>query len=629
MNATTIEAGLIELPLLMSPAAEVPTAFDSPSPGTIDEGWPDWLVGLEYEGPDGVPARIPRVGVEDLWLTEDGQPRQRMHKSVFLERVGATQGDLDLFHTLFVPRKKPFAVQARLGGPWKTVDHAIRENHIVRHLAGGRSVGVRAWESTRYACFDVDRHGCAIEEFLRRVEEVEACLRRLKIDPERCLRYPSPNGGRHIYVFFDRGIVTEELPGLFAAAGLRQSPGRIEVYPRVGQALRLPFGYTYAIPDTFDATDWVDFVRDWRAHRIPAYSVARLCEEVARIAAQREKSERIKGGWGGTRDKLADAAWVGKSRRTAMTPPRRLSSGEFDDLLQKQSWSKEDGERFETLTIPRAGVRTEAMKKLAWHLVFSRRLPEDEAAERLIDYAYVKGQHFSKDVGRDLELGARKVAKQARDLVARLIAKRGARPSVFDWRGFTGSEVRRVEEYLFRRSLPVGEVAQHAGFLLHALLFAKQFGEAGPAGWVVAIAVQRGMRKWPGCSQMRYLKYLDFFLSDPDGLLKVVRDRVFYSDVRKGQARTYAVAFPPSPTESEEYSLEDAVAKVVELRDEREAALARWEKEAQQRREEQDRRAVATGILLKIHRRTPTPTEVDAYVRNLYPQHYYGQAGAL
>ena len=97
-------------------------------------------------------------------------------------------------------------------------------------------------------------------------------------NPRSVLIQSTPSGGRHYYVFFDAPYGLDQYHALLHAVGLRHVPGEIEFYPSPNQGLRLPFGHIPGQPH--DPGAWIQFIDDYRNHRIIRHSLAALYDNL-------------------------------------------------------------------------------------------------------------------------------------------------------------------------------------------------------------------------------------------------------------------------------------------------------------------------------------------------------------
>lgn len=468
----------------------------------------------------------------------------------------ATSERIEDYRRLFAYRYTG-AIVTRVGqGPraWTKLPKRLGTNHIIRHLLGDCIPGLEpVWFGARglsrswWFCLDVDadRSPSRTEKptFAERLVNVQRALRRMGIDPDdprQVLPLPTPSGGRHLYVFLDAGYHLEMIHDLLESAGLKHTPGEVEIFPAVNQGLRLPFGFIPGQPHRLHA--WIQFIDDYRNGRIHRFSVAALRTNLDRHCdrwARQAQSVRIKG----TRP-------VAPPVVREVTPALADVPERYRELLARGIHTTGEAEELLALGVRAEGTRTQVLKHLAAHLVWFRHRSADEAAAFLTTWA-MDSRHRSKDIAADLAKGTTHVAAQ----IANMCRWYGARKqtSLPSQHGpvavrFALSELERLLPTL--QDLDSDEKRSQAGFLLYFLAFAKRHGKPTPerSAWDAAPAINAVVRKWPDCSHMNYKTRIGHAVAS--GVLTLVKDK-WQNPSGKGRARTYRLHVPVPVSGSE------------------------------------------------------------------------------
>lgn len=184
-------------------------------------------------------------------FTKSGKAKSRFTNEERLKLIGATKYDLTCFILLFCP-DRPLYAQTRRGSPdpraWYTPRGRLEDGSVLKHLVGNMIPNVnpvwiapRSWEVTRWIGIDVDLRGDK-KDFKRRKRQVVKVLKRLGIQGKAILYSRTPSGGAHYRFFLTDRIRVSDVRPVMAAAGLRDCPGEIEIFPRMDRGMRLPFG---------------------------------------------------------------------------------------------------------------------------------------------------------------------------------------------------------------------------------------------------------------------------------------------------------------------------------------------------------------------------------------------------
>lgn len=190
---------------------------------------------------------------------------------------------------------------------------------------------------------------------------------------------------------------------------------------------------------------------------------------------------------------------------------------------------------------------------MAWHLLVARRLPVVEAADRLVEWVYQTGQQTSKDVRDDVAHGTRKVEKWTRGVIQSLAkCPRQVNSIEKDRTHFSVAEVDAIRNLLGAKALDSSLLSVACSFLR----FAKLHGEPQPTGWLVQIAVNGVIRKWPCCSGMKYKPLIEALKTA--GVIELTRERRQTTN-GTGRPRTYLIKVRPEFRAGAEMSQEQAL----------------------------------------------------------------------
>ncbi len=461
--------------------------------------------------------------------------------------------EFEWFKELFVPKCKPHISQLEIDGArqkWSTVHHFLRDDDLVRHLLGDRVpsgntkwVGVFGWEKTKYVAIDVDLRGDR-PDFESRCWKVKKILARLGIRDECVLESPSPSGGRHYYFFLYQRVGLFHVRNVLSMAGLDHLPGQHEVFPTTENAIRLPFGH---LPhQDLDPELWVRTTRDLMQGRIPRVNWKRCVARAEMIYSRIPPAWLYRAG----RDPGSSQQSGSRLGKTKPTEPRssrnvnRATSsatmgGRYHELLARGIRNTKEAEELIQLGIQAAGTRVEATKHIACHLIFARKMGEQDATEFLVEWVYRTGRDFSKDVAADLAGGTRSVEEQTRDIVAwyELLRRNNSssKPAAPPQR-FAPAELDKVASVSLRVEKRLRKL--QALFGLNFLRLAKACGEYIGDHWEIRAATKEVLRTWKGCSGMRYKERLD--AACEAGLISVVKNS-WHNPRGRGRARTFGV----------------------------------------------------------------------------------------
>ncbi|MEQ8667556.1 MAG: hypothetical protein RIC12_00195, partial [Pirellulales bacterium] len=463
-------------------------------------------------------------------------------------------------------------------GHWSTVKHKLRDSDIAYHLIGDRLPGVESrwvgtfcWDNTRWAAVDVDCRD-DLDDFHRRCEIVEAQLLILGIPRTSLLVLPSPSGGRHYYFFFHRPVYIGLMREMLKYVGLEHRPGSYEIFPSPTQGFRMPFGHIPNNPTKPD--DWLEFIRKHQDGSFPRVNKQR-CWKRAKGYAERNGLAHF--GEATLDDVLSTNSMLqrGAHKSSSVAPIQGIPKRKKRDvpLAKPQQRSKvrdgnrqivtgpstgqsvkntADAENLIQRGIQAPGTRVRFTKQAAWHFAFAKGLAREEAEQRIVDLAYETGRTTSADVQADIRNGTRDVEQQTREIVGWVYDKRqNSKSSNSASRSASLFAPLEIETLAGRlRGIRNIDPADLGCFVLEFVRFSKTHGRHTKAGWESSPSVRGIMRKWPGCSGMRYKPKLDAALAN--GLISITRDK-YQTPNGTGRARTYAVLLPAC--RSEEWAL--------------------------------------------------------------------------
>lgn len=504
--------------------------------------------------------------------TRDGKPKSRYAAKERLKIMGATEDDLAAFIDLFAPRRPLYAVTTT-DDPrsWTTARGRLSESDVLRHLVGDlipsqcpRWIAPKSWETTQWIGIDVDCRGDR-EDFKKRCQHVKKALHILKVPEGGWLVTTTPSGGRHYRFFLTRHIRVSEIPRVLRLVGLEESSGQIELFPRENKGLRLPFGCNPG--RKHDPTEWVTFIRNWKAGNIPQVDWLdriRLAERHAQSQSgspSRLPREATKP----PQRPRRQARRVGEASPVALGLPKwkkQAVSGKenetdrrrYFELLSHKTRTPSEADELLRLGIRAEGTRYEVTKRLAWHLVRVERLSEQEAGDFLCDWVYETGRDTSRDVKSDRQNNSRKVEEQTRGLVKYAVGLPREQTVLGEF------AIDELDAMIKRfRGLEPDVVAGHISFALNFLRFSKLNGQPRNDGWECCVAIQGIVRKWPGCSGMRYKPKMDWLLGS--NLAKMTREKRQTGNVT-GRPRTYLMRVPVVSSSQVTLSFEEAEAYI-------------------------------------------------------------------
>jgi len=461
--------------------------------------------------------------------------------------LGDFDPELDAFVELFARRKTPY-IRRSLGGNWQTIHHALARDEVVKHLLADQLpgvpaiwIGTRAWERTMHAAIDVDFRGDT-KDYKQRCQHAEEILLSLGIPENRMLICPSPSGGRHYRIFFQRPVFTDYLPIVFGMAGLPLAPGQFEVFPSETKGLRLPFGHIPGQPH--DPMEWVRFIRDYgskvvsrvnwdqlvkRAQTLYQRQPITPSEQAATKSASPVRKELPSVGLGMPKRNRLDAsgssAHVANNHQAARVNQSRTKTVAAARI--EQIWNQ---------GITKKGTRVGLTKQLAWHLILVDRLSVEEATRRLVEWVYSTGRCTSKDVQADLARGSRMVEQQTAEIV-RWFKKRREEDGVFPVYRFATGEIGHIIKAV--EALPTELRLVRARFMIDFLNVAKRCGSKSENGFECRPSVDGIIKKWKNCKGgTKYKSHLDWSIQA--GLIRMTKEK----SQRAHRPRTYVVVVP-------------------------------------------------------------------------------------
>ncbi len=475
------------------------------------------------------------------------------------------------FVDLFAPHRDNW-ILSKGHGPrkWTTVKtHPLPLTEVVWHLLGDRIetrpvrwVGARPAGGVAVATIDVDadaeiprwptpqqlrqtEKACRNPTFGERCRQVEDALRSVAInpdDPDQVLIVRTPRGGRHYHFFFDGKHFDYQFSNLWNLLGLAHRKGCIELYPRQGQGVRLPFGH---IPGSSDPTAWLHFMQRYTTGRIHRHNLGALLESAARIAAPRPqpRSQALKSAPQSPSSQPATtprSQGIPKARRSFRDAGTDELSWYDRVIADERIHSQEDARRLIAMGIRREGTRTAALKLYAQHLIWFQGCTAEEAEAEMTQWA-MNPRHESKDIWEALRGGKDEVTPQ----ISRMCQwyaehQHGYQPGTPHSKFYAPEELSVFRTHLVR--LPTRQRRHQARFYLEMLGFVKRYGrplEDG-TGWKGCVAATV-MRTWPGCSGKRDKVRRDAALMA--GLL-VKGARPIRTLTRSGRAQEYKLIVP-------------------------------------------------------------------------------------
>ena len=509
---------------------------------------------LTLTGPTGT-ARPTTINGVALYR-RDGRPRRHFGEEERLAILGGHEEELDVFLTLFARRQVPFIVQKETAGErtgWDTVRHRLRRDDVVKHLLADRLTGTdpvwygtRAWEKTPFVAIDVDLRDDH-DDFWHRCHEVETALLVLGIPRRSLLAQKSPSGGRHYYFFPHEPVPTEEIQPVLELVGLRHCKGKYEAFPSETQGFRLPFGHVPGQPH--DPNAWLRFIRAYLSGEFPRVNWSR-CRKRAEGSARRRLENMVthsiipaRQATGRSSGPLRRRAEPSHGAPATQSPSGEELCGRRPEPRVSRVRSPVDVEHLRRVGIEAEGTRVQWTKYVAWNAIFVRGMSVDEASDEITELVYRTGKETSKDVRRDLAEGSRRVAEQTREIVEWFATQRdeGGHQG---GRRFSPREIDKVIDRVLL--LPAEARLPRLRFVVDFLNFAKRNGSKQDDGWACCPSVRGIIRKWNGCSGMRYKPHLDWAMKV--GLIEMIREK-WQSKGRKGRARTYAIHIPSRPYE--------------------------------------------------------------------------------
>lgn len=490
-------------------------------------------------------------------FTMKGTPKTRFSPAERLQLLGATEADLEAFVDLFCPDRPLYAVtRPKAGDPraWTTPRGRLPPEQVLRHLTADLTPGMpprwiapHSWEATWWVGIDVDCRGDLVD-FQRRCDLVWKALGILGVPTKGVLVSQTPSGGRHFRFFTNRKVRVSDIPEVIERVGLKESPGQIEIFPKRNKGLRLPFG---CIPgQKHDPRAWVTFIRRFKRGKVPkvnwwtcttraAEHHQKVLEAISRGVPTQVASSPATAPTD-TRMKTSAGLMGGpKAAARGRSPTGDGDTARYLELIGQACSAPAAAMELWDLGIRAEGTRIEATKRLAWHLLFVKRLTTEDAAGQLVRWVYETGRTTSVDVGADLSAGTRKVEKETRALIAWMAEKHVHERTKGVDRSLLGEgEVEAVAKRLKTRPFDALVVS----VALHFLRYAKLHGVPLADGWNVQVSVNGVIRKWPGCRGTHSRRVIESLIAS--GLLRKTKERVRSSN-RTGRPRTFLCRVAP------------------------------------------------------------------------------------
>lgn len=498
---------------------------------------------------------------------------------------------LEEFRLLFA-RKGRKGIMTSIRGEgarsWYAFKWEVKSTEIIRHLVGNELqslpvqwFGTRSWQDSNYFVIDIDRDRSPVPSvqnsitvadevsrpqlspnqssdvtklpFATRCEKVDQCLLRLGIDASdarHVLKQVTPSGGLHCYVFLDEKYLLSDLKKLLEQSGIKFQKGQIEFFPSTSHALRLPFGHLPGRDN--DPTAWLAFLEKYRSGAIRRFALQSLQESLLASGYEQQQPTALVDVSRPSELKTRRDALISKSRLSNIsqrstpgaspvlsdtaslldTPESRVSRiqchADFEKLIEQG------------ICVP--GTRNGVLKMLATHLIFFQQLSAMDAETFLVDWA-MNPRHKSVDIQADLRNRTNVVAKEIAGMCAWYEkAKDTSHPCVKARMPiFSEGEIQFIS-YTVSQAPPQDQEA-FASFLLHFLNFAKRHGSESSCrrGWEAAPAAGKVMRRWVGCSHMKYKRWIE--LAEKLRVLRLTMEK-WQNPRGKGRARTYLMYVP-------------------------------------------------------------------------------------
>ena len=502
-------------------------------------------------------------------LTRSGKYKSRYSSSERLQILGATQADLNATIRLFCPGRPLYAAtRGKNEDPrdWTTPRGRLPDSEVLRHLTGNltpeinpRWVAPHSWEMTRWVGIDVDFRNDR-DDFKRRCKFVIEALARLGVPSEAILKSLTPSGGRHYRFFTTRNVRVTDIPPVMAMVGLHESSGQIEIFPKLNKGMRLPFGF---IPGReHDPGKWLRFIRAYRRKRFPRvnwlgclqrasqHADAELNPDVNRFTVSTVNTASSKGEVRHRRITQVNSLGIPRQQTNNTL---RQSKDRYRELLSRPFGSMAEATELWGLGICAEGTRFEATKRMAWHLLFARRLPLKEAANKLVEWVYETGSANSATVRKDRTHGTRIAEAETRGLIDWMVDNHTSTNSGDqDQTHFSQAELDAIQQRLQDTATDKSLFSVALSFLR----FAKLHGAPESEGWLVQISVNGVIRKWPGCHGMNYKPLIEALKAS--GLVELTREKRQSSN-GTGRPRTYLIRVRPELRTGATLSHEEAL----------------------------------------------------------------------
>lgn len=505
-------------------------------------------------------------------FTKSGTPKTRYSDDERFRIIGGSKRDLEVFVELFCPGKPLYAAtRGKTDDPrdWTTPRGRLQESDVLKHLVGNLTPGIKprwiapkTWEVTRWFGLDVDYRGDK-EDFKRRKSFVIRLLKFLRIPRRAILVSITPSGGRHYRIFLKQKIRVSDIPIALARIGIKESSGKVEIFPKQTKGMRLPFGY---LPGKqHDPRLWRNFIRNYRRGLIEKVCWYKLLKRItsiekkrlARIATQSIAGDHpVKNPLHHTHQSRES---IRPHRSTNMIQSRSVVTEDievaggvgskvlaYEQLLARKVEAPQDVKLLLELGIQKKGTRVEVTKRIAFHLLFVRQEPPDKVKEFLIAWVYRTGEHTSVDVMADNKKRTRTVERQTAYFVDWLVKNHENKQASLKSSKPSGDKQRVTDEELciIRQHLQnVPQLPFLESSALNFLKFAKLHGKSTPEGWEAQVAIRGVVRRWPGCDGMRYKPIMDALKAC--GLVTMTRDKKQSSN-GSGRPRTYLLRVAPS-----------------------------------------------------------------------------------
>lgn len=167
-----------------------------------------------------------------------------------MEQLGIEEPDYERYEDMFLKSRERHHFLTQTDGKWSEIKSPWKENDVLKHLTGERTIGLFPACQIDYLMVDIDRHNDEDGAHIR--SRIDRVIETVEGDP---LIYQSSfSGGTRLCFFLPKPVAREALykgcKGMFQQSGLLVKPGSVEIMAaRKGD--RLPFGEGSYLVDPF------------------------------------------------------------------------------------------------------------------------------------------------------------------------------------------------------------------------------------------------------------------------------------------------------------------------------------------------------------------------------------------